>query len=186
MADPQAARATQLRNIEAKTGQGFAQLCALIQASGLAKVGEQRTMLMQTLGLSYGDANTLALMAKDAAQAPPPADADPLDAIYTGAKAALRPLHAQLMAEIGRLGPFEVAPKKSYVSLRRKKQFAMLGPATQGLLELGLNLKTLPPSPRLKAQPPASMCAYTVRLGQPAEIDAELLAWVRSAFDAAG
>ena len=50
-------------------------------------------MLMQALGLSYGDANMLALMAKDAALAPPPADAGPLDAIYSGAKAALRPLH---------------------------------------------------------------------------------------------
>ena len=185
MADPQAARANQLRNIEAKTGQTFAQLCTLITASGLAKVGEQRTMLMQTLGLSYGDANTLALMAKDAAQAPPPAGADPLDAIYSGAKAGLRPLHDQLMAEISQLGAFELAPKKSYVSLRRKKQFAMLGPANKDQLELGLNHKALPPSPRLKTQPPASMCQYTVRLGQPAEIDAELLAWVRSAFDAA-
>ena len=52
MADPLAARAQQLRNIEAKTGQNFAQLCALITASGLAKVGEQRSLLMQTLGLS--------------------------------------------------------------------------------------------------------------------------------------
>ena len=186
MADPLAARANQLRNIEAKTGQSFAQLCALITTSGLAKVGEQRSLLMQTLGLSYGDANTLALMAKDAAQAPPPAYADPLDAIYTGPKAALRPLHEQLMAAIAELGAFEIAPKKSYVSLRRKKQFAMLGPATQAQLDLGLNIKALPPSPRLKTQPPASMCQYTVRLGHPAEMDAELLAWVRSAFEAAG
>ena len=131
MADPLAARAQQLRNIEAKTGQNFAQLCALITTSGLAKVGEQRSLLMQTLGLSYGDANTLALMAKDAAQAPPPADAGPLDAIYTGAKAGLRPLHEQLMTAIAALGAFEIAPKKSYISLRRKKQFAMLGPARQ-------------------------------------------------------
>ncbi len=186
MADPLAARAKQLRNIEAKTGQTFAQLCALISSSGPAKVGEQRTILMQALGLSYGDANTLALMAQQATQAAPPADTDPLDAIYAGAKSALRPLHARLMAEIGKLGAFEIAPKKSYVSLRRKKQFAMLGPATKDQLELGLNSKALPPSPRLRTQPPASMCPYTVRLGQAAEIDAELLAWVRSAFDAAG
>ena len=92
MADPLAASANQLRNIEARTGQSFAQLCALITASGLDKVGEQRSLLMQALGLTYGDANTLALMTKDAASAPPPADADPLDAIYTGAKTALQPL----------------------------------------------------------------------------------------------
>ena len=149
-------------------------------------MGEQRSLLMQALGLRYGDANTLALMAKDAASAPPPADADPLDAIYSGAKTALRPLHDQLMADIAELGAIEIAPKKSYVSLRRKKQFAMLGPATKDQLELGLNIKALPPSPRLKTQSPASMCQYTLRLGHPAEVDAELLAWVRNAFEAAG
>ena len=61
MADPKAALATQLRNIETKTGKSFAQLCQLIAKSGLSKVSEQRAMLMQTLGLGYGDANSLAL-----------------------------------------------------------------------------------------------------------------------------
>jgi len=111
---------------------------------------------------------------------------DPLDAIYAGNKAALRPLHDQLMARITGFGTFEVAPKKAYVSLRRKKQFAMLGPATQTQLELGLNAKGLPADARLKAMPPGGMCQYTVRLSTPAEVDARLLAWLRTAFDAAG
>ena len=194
MADPQAATLTQLRNIQTKTGQTIAQLHAVLAASGLAKTGERRTLLMQQFKLGYGDANAVALFygkplpalgagAPVAAQAAP--DGDPLDGIYTGAKAGLRPLHEAVMNVIHGFGTFEVAPKKSYVSLRRKKQFAMLGPANKDQLELGLNHKALPPSPRLKTQPPASMCQYTVRLGQPAEIDAELLAWVRSAFDAA-
>ena len=185
MADPAAATAAQLRNIEAKTGKTFAELRRLIADSGLAKVGEQRAMLMQTLGLGYGDANTLALLAKQAAE-PAATDADPLDAIYTGAKAPLRKLHEQLHAKISKLGPFETAPKKAYVSLRRKKQFAMLGPATKDQVELGLNAKGLTGSARLKAMPPGGMCQYTVRLPSASEIDAELMGWVRAAFDAAG
>ncbi len=184
MADPQVALANQLRNIEAKTGRTFAELRSLIADSGLTKVGEQRRMLMDTLGLGYGDANTLALQAKQAAL-PAATDADPLDAIYAGPKAQLRSLHERLHAEIRKFGAFDVAPKKAYVSLRRSKQFAMLGPATKEQIELGLNVKTLPASARLKAQPPGGMCQYTVRLSAPGDIDAELLGWVRAAYDAA-
>ena len=185
MTDPQAATNTQLRNIENKTGKTPAQLCKLIADSGLAKVGEQRSMLMQTLGLGYGDANAVALLAKGTA-APTPANADPLDAIYSGPKAHLRALHDQLCQAIDPLGPHEKAPKKTTISLRRKKQFAMLGPATKDAIELGLNAKVLPTSPRLKLMPPGGMCQYTVRLSTAAEIDAELLGWVRSAYEAAG
>ena len=185
MADPQAATATQLRNIETKTGKSLAELRALIAKSGLAKHGEVRAMLIERFGLGYGDANALAHAAKAEAPAAGAAQ-DPLDAIYAGNKAALRPLHEHLMARIAAFGTFEIAPKKAYVSLRRKKQFAMLGPATQTQLELGLNAKALPADARLKAMPPGGMCQYTVRLSTMAQADAKLLAWLRVAFDAAG
>jgi Domain of unknown function (DUF5655)/Domain of unknown function (DUF4287) len=190
MADPQAALANQLRNIAAKTGKTFAQLCTVISASGLAKISEQRTMLMEKFGLGYGDANTLALKAKEAAAPAVAADADPLDTIYAGPKAPLRVLHERLSAAIDKIGPYEKAPKKNYISMRRKKQFAMLGPATKTQIELGLNVKSLPGSPhgsaRLKALPPGGMCQYSVRLSEPAEIDAELMDWIRAAYDSSG
>ena len=185
MADPEAAVASQLRNIEGKTGKTFAQLCKLIADSGLTKVGEQRAMLMEKLGLGYGDANMLALRVKQAAL-PAAENADPLDAIYAGPKAPLRMIHERLQAAISKFGPFEVAPKKAYVSLRRKKQFATLGPATKDQIELGLNAKSLPASSRLKALPPGGMCQYSVRLSKLGEVDSELLGWVRAAYDAAG
>jgi Domain of unknown function (DUF5655)/Domain of unknown function (DUF4287) len=181
MADPQAALATQLRNIETKTGKTLAQLREIIVKSGLAKHGEVRSMLIERFALGYGDANTLAHAAK--AEAPAAGD-DPLDAIYTGAKVGLRPLHEALMDQIEKLGPFEVAPKKAYVSLRRKKQFAMLGPATKEQIEIGLNAKSLPADARLKALPPGGMCQYAVRLSSAAEIDAALLGWLRAAYEA--
>ncbi len=185
MPDPSAATATQLRNIEAKTGKKLEDLYRIVAESGLAKVSEQRTMLMERFGLGYGDANAVALLAKTAA-APAPASDDPLDAIYGGTKAQLRPLHDALTAAIDKLGPHEKAPKKSTVSLRRKKQFALIGPATKEQIELGLNVKSLTPAPRLKVLPPGGMCQYSVRLSNPSEIDAELLGWVRAAYDAAG
>lgn len=197
MADPQAAVLTQLRNIQTRAGKTIAELHAGIAASGLVKVGERRAWAMEQFKLGYGDANTLALtMGKplpdlgataDAAAAPPAlAEGEVLDALYTGAKAHLRPLHEQLIAAIGAFGPFEQAPKKTYVSLRRKKQFAMLGPATKEQVEIGINHKALPAHPRLKLLPPGGMCNASVRLATAAEVDAALLGWLRAAYDAAG
>jgi len=186
MADPDAALATQLKNIQARTGKTLAQLTQMIAGSGLSKHAEQRGWLMQTLGLGFGDANTVAHLARQAQAPAAPADADPLDAIYAGPKAALRPLHDRVMVEIRRFGDFEIAPKKTYLSLRRKKQFAMVGPATKDQIEIGLNVKDLPAHGRLKPQPAGKMCNFTLRLSQPAEVDAALKGWLRAAFDAAG
>jgi len=195
MADPQAATVTQLKNIQARTGQTMAQLHAAVAASGAAKHGERRSWLMEHFKLGYGDANTVALFigkplpdlgGDTSPAAPAAAEVDPLDAIYTGAKAPLRSLHEAVMKVIHSLGEFEVAPKKTCVSLRRKKQFAMVGPATKDAIEIGLNAKDLPPHPRLKVQPPASMCQATTRIGSATEIDAALKGWLKQAFDAAG
>jgi len=193
MADPQAALLTQVRNIQSKTGRALADLHAEVEASGLLKHGERRSLLMERYGLGYGDANTVvALLGKSVAglggatPAAPAPTGDPLAEIYTGAKAALRPLHEKVMAVVAGFGPFEQAPKKTYISLRRRKQFATVGPATRELIEIGLNDKALPLHPRLKALPAGSMCTHRVRLGTPAEIDAELSGWLRAAYDAAG
>jgi hypothetical protein len=43
------------------------------------------------------------------------------DEIYSGAKETFHPIHEKLMKEIKKFGEFEIAPKKGYVSLRRKK-----------------------------------------------------------------
>jgi hypothetical protein len=193
MADPQAALLTQLRNIQTRTGQSITALQKAAEASGLAKHGERRSWLMEHYQLGYGDANTVVtLIGKlpaglDGAPASPAApQGDALDAIYSGAKAGLRPLHDAVMTAIAGLGPFEVAPKKTYISLRRKKQFAMVGPATKEAIEIGLNAKDLPPHARLKLQPPASMCQATTRITSAAEIDATLKGWLQQAYDAAG
>jgi hypothetical protein len=185
------ARETQLKNIQAKTGKTLAQLRAHIQKSGLSKHGEIRAMLMKDFGLGHGDANSLVHFAKEsdgqsAAAAKAATTSDVLDEIYTGAKAGLRPVHAKVMAAIEGLGEFEIAPKKGYVSLRRKKQFAMVGPGTKGRLEVGLNMKAVPATERLLAQAPGGMCQYKVFLTDAKEVDAELKGWLRTAFESAG
>ncbi len=188
MSTPDKALDTQLRNIQAKTGESLDALFARLKASGLAKHGELRSLLMRDLSLGYGDANTVAHFYLKAATAPPAGAAagDPLDDIYAGAKAALRPVHERVMQAIDALGPFEVAPKKAYVSLRRKKQFAMVGPGTKSRVDVGLNMKGVAPTARLVAQPPGGMCQYKVAVTQIEDVDEALIGWIRAAYDAAG
>lgn len=190
MADLDKAVATQLANIEKRTGKSIAELSAIVRESGLSKHGELVSMLKTKLGMGHGDANTLVHTVRKAqegaANAEPAAAGDVLDAIYAGPKAALRPIHDALLAAMRRFGEFEEAPKKGYVSYRRKKQFAMIGPATKTQVEVGLNAKGLPAGERLQALPAGQMCNYKVRLGDAGEVNAELLGWLRAAYDSAG
>jgi hypothetical protein len=198
MADPVAATITQLKNIQVKTGKSIAELHAAMASSGAAKHGEKRSWLMEHFKLGYGDANAVVHFidkplpdlgdgtrpARTVAASVP--EDDVLDAIYSGAKAGLRPLHEAVITAISAFGTFERAPKKTYVSLRRKKQFATVGPATRESVEIGLNARDLPPHARLKVQPPGSMCQASTRITSATEIDAVLKGWLKRAYDAAG
>ena len=180
---------TQLDNIQKKTGKSFAQLAAMVRKSGLTRHGEIRDYLKRELGLGHGDANALvhAVLQSDGTRVAEGKSTDAvLDEIYSGAKAIMRPIHDALMEHILKFGGFEIVPKKGYVSLRRKKQFAMIGPTTNTRFEVGLNAKDLRKNARLLEQPKGSMCNYIVQVTEAKEVDSELIAWIKSAFEQAG
>lgn len=197
--DVDAAVQTHLANIEKRTGKSLAELKAIIAASGLAKHGQIRDMLKRQLDMGHGDANAVTSLylrewaAEIAAGAPEsvgtPAAAtstDPLDTIYVGGKAHMRPIHEKIKAAVDAMGEYETAPKKGYVSLRRKRQFAMVGPATNTRMEVSLNMKGVPGAGRLEEQAPGGMCSHKVRLTSVDEVDDELVGWIRQAFELAG
>jgi hypothetical protein len=182
---------TQLKNIQTKTGKTTDELSAIVQNSGLTKHTEIRDMLMRELGLGHGDANALVhyVLQSDgerAAKAKGATIDDVVSELYSGAKASLRPIHDKLMAEIDRLGAFEIAPKKGYLSLRRKKQFAMIGPATNTRIEVGLNMKGVDATARLIELPAGGMCNYKVKVTDVKEVDEELIIWIKQAYDSSG
>jgi hypothetical protein len=182
---------TQLKNIQVKTGKTLNQLAAMLSKSGLTKHGELRDFAKRELGLGHGDANTLVhiCLKSDGASAAAVSGAttdDVLAEIYAGPKAALRPIHDAFMSAIGGFGQFEIAPKKGYVSLRRKKQFAMIGPGTKTRVDIGINMKGVTGTARLVEQPAGGMCQYKVAVTDPKDVDKELIDWIKQAFDAAG
>src|SRR5947207_15692249 len=124
---------TQLANIETKYGRPIEAWVEVIRASGLTRHGQIVAWLKGEHGLSHGAAHRLALVAIDKlTPAPGTVDVDPDEALYAGARRALLPIHERLMAVVESLGPdVEIAPKKGYLSLRRRKQFAMIRPASK-------------------------------------------------------
>jgi len=191
MVDLDKAAQTQLENIQKRTGKTLTQLYAILKKSGLSKHGAMRDMLKSDLGMGHGDANTLVTIyrrteggVQSAATAATTGDA--LDQIYSGPKADLRPIHDKLMTAINKFGDFEISPKKAYISLRRKRQFAMIRPPTKTRVEVGLNMKDLPATERLLQEPPGRMCQYKVKVTDPKEVDKELIGWIRQAYDNAG
>lgn len=193
MATPEEALASMTANLAAKTGRNLEEWLAAVRASGQSKHGQIVTWLKAEHGLGHGYANLIAHHALGSSSvAPPPATAasggDPADEIYAGPKTALRPVHDALMNVIRGFGEgLDEAPKKGYLSLRRKKQFALIQPSTATRVDLGLALKGVEPAGRLEASGSwNAMVSHRVKLATPADVDAEVAAWLRQAWDAAG
>lgn len=186
MASPDQALQTMIANLAAKTGKTIEQWVKLARASGAAKHGEIVKLLKEQHELGHGYANLVAQEALKAEGAAEPSGDELIDAQYAGKKAALRPLCDALVAAAKKLGKdVEVAPKKSSVSLRRKKQFALVEAATATRIDLGLQLKGVPVGGRLEKYP-STMCTHRVKLESPADVDAQVKEWLKQAYDAAG
>jgi hypothetical protein len=178
------AAATMVANLREKTGKSLDEWVKLARASGRAKHGELVGFLKSEHGIGHGYANMIAMEALKAADAP---EGDQLvEAQYAEAKAAVRPIYDALVKAIRAFGPdVELAPKKAYVSLRRSKQFGLIQPSTPARVDVGINLKGAEPSGRLEASGSFNaMVSHRVRVGSPVEVDAELVKWLKAAYDA--
>jgi hypothetical protein len=186
--DVDAALQSQIRNIEATYGKPLDYWFAVIDSSGLTKHTEVVAMLKGDHGLAHGAAHRVSLLARQRTDAGAAAPADPADALYAGAKAGLRPLHDALLGEIRALGAFDIAPKKGYLSLRRRKQFAMVQPSASSRIDLGLILPaTTPTAGRLESAAKFNpLFTHRVRITVATDLDNELRGWLATAYRLAG
>ena len=180
---PEESLAKMIDSLKEKTGHTLDEWKVIIAAAGWQKHGEILAGLKGEHGISHGYANQIALRARETAQ---PTEGDPIEEIFAKrpeAKAVYEALLPRIQA-FG--GDIDLAPKKGYVSVRRKKQFAIVQPAA-GRLDVGIQLKGTPPGPRLEASGSFNaMLTHRVRVASPSEVDLELTAWLRDAYEAAG
>ena len=187
MANVEAGLQAQISNIEAKYGRPMSAWTDLIRAGGLTRHSEIVAWLKTEHGMTHGNANRVALIARGGNDAEETSAADPADGRYTGTKAVLRTIHDRVIDVVDGFGhDVEIAPKKGYVSLRRRKQFAMLQPAAKHV-DVGLILPDEPAGGRLEPGGTFNaMFTHRVRLRSPVDVDGEFTAWLRAAYDAAG
>ncbi len=133
--------------------------------------------------MTHGFANLIAhkTLESDAGSS---AEEDLIATQYSGKKSALKPIYDALLKAVLSLGKdVEIAPKKAYVSVRRKKQFAIFQPSTATRVDVGLNLPDVAPTERLEASGSFNaMVSHRVRLIDVKEVNAELKKWLKEAY----
>lgn len=174
---------TMIENLYKNTGKTLEQWTDIVTKENFAKHGEIINFLKDTHGLTHGFANLIAHKSKgsDAGSAE---NSDDLITVQYKGKEDLKAIYDKLIADIQTFGnDIEIAPKNAYVSLRRKKQFATLQPATKTRFEIGINLKGQEPTGKLEAEKPNSMCSHKIKISDINEIDTEILNWIKTAYE---
>ena len=178
------AEKTMMENLHKISGKPLEQWIEIVRQKQFAKHSEIQKFLKEEHGFTYGYANLVAhkTLATDAGSAESPEAL--IENQYKG-KEHFRPLYDRLMDEINQFGSdFEIAPKNAYVSLRRKRQFAILQPATKNRFEIGLNLKGQEPDGILELVPGANaMCSHKIKIESENDITPEVINWIRIAYD---
>ena len=177
---------TMIENLQTNTGKSLEEWISIVNSQNFAKHGDIMAYLKGTHGLTHGYANLVAHKAKGSDAGSVENQVDLIVNQYKG-KEHLKPIYDALISQIMAFGSdVEVAPKNAYVSLRRKKQFAMLTPATKTRFEIGINLKGLPSEGRLEViTAPNAMCSHKINVAIVDEVDDEVIDWLRMAYEKA-
>lgn len=175
-----------IQELPATTGKTIDEWKAEIRKNGPAKYQDRVAWLRTKHKLAYRPACILALQSGDA-----PADysdaAGLVNAMYAGPKAGLRPIYERLM-EIGKDLGSDISETacKTFVSLKRKYVFLQIKPASRTRIDLGLALPKVKANDRLietGGLEKGDRISYRIQLSSVEEIDAEVVDWIRKAYE---
>ncbi|GGW87243.1 DUF5655 domain-containing protein [Alteromonas halophila] len=174
------------QNLPEKTGNTLAQWKTILTSKQLNKHSDIMAFLKKECGITHGYANFIALKFResDAGSTSP----DELIEAQYAKKQALRPVFEGLRQAILAFGSdVEEAPKKAAVSYRRKRQFALLKPATTSRMDIGLKFTDRAVGGRLLDSGPfGTMCTHRITANADDPIDDVLLELLHDAYQDAG
>jgi hypothetical protein len=180
-----------LDTIKAKTGLGPEEFVELARAKGFLVDGQKAALvqlwLKEEFGLGPGHSMALVSVFRDEV-APRDSNEARIEKQFAGAKSVWQLAYDELMATVMKFGTdVSVQPTDTYIGIvRGGKKFAIVA-TTATRMDVGLKLKGTEPTERLTdAGSWNSMVTHRVQLFDGAEIDTELVEWLREAYDRAG
>ncbi len=170
---------TMIDNMPEKTGKSLAEWKVILKEKAFAKHSEGVKFLKSEFQVTHGFANTIVKLSKEEKDTAE----DLIESQYKG-KEHLFPIYEALIDYLKTLGTdITITPKKSSVSIIRKRQFVLIKPATKTRIDLGFKLKDKPTTERLQDSGPfGTMCTHRVKISAASEVDDELKAWIREAY----
>jgi len=171
-------------NLPKKTGKSLEDWISLMEAAGPTGTKARMEWLKVEHGLGRDTAMSIVEIAEGRGNPDPESL---VEAMYAGPKAGLRPAYEALLEFALSLGSDVTAtPCSTYVPLLRKNTFAVIKPTTRTRIDLALALPGVAPSERLKVAKGLgiSRITHVVGVSTPADLDDELKAWFRQAYEA--
>jgi len=170
---------TMIDNMPEKTGKSLNEWKQILKEKSFAKHSDGVKYLKSEHNVTHGFANTIVILSKDENNSPE----DLVENQYRG-KENLKSIYNKLISIVKIFGSdVIITPKKGSVSIIRKKQFALIKPATKTRIDLGFKLKDKPTTKRLENSGPfGTMCTHRVKISNIEEIDEELKEWLKEAY----
>ncbi len=179
-----------LDNIQAQTGKTTEDFRVLAEKKGLLKEGVKTGQIVDWLkndyGLGHGHAMAIILTLQTATQ-PQLSEDEKVDRLFKGDKAHWQIPYDDLISRINEFGDgFSVDPTNTYISLLRQgKKFAIVQ-VTADRLDIGIKLRGMDTTDRFEAAGNwNAMVTHRVSISDPKQIDAEVMSWLKKAFEAA-
>jgi hypothetical protein len=173
-------------NMPAKTGKTFEEWLAIAKTGGFVKAKECYHWLKTEHDLPHLSAQIVADSATGGGRYEAYDNPDALvEAMYSGDKAGLRPIYDELIKLARKLGKdVELTPCKTYVGLRRQRQFAVIKPTTKTRVDLGVTLVDAKPEGKLEAagKVGSDRITHVIKLESIKSIDAEVKRWLKEAY----
>jgi hypothetical protein len=178
--------------LEERSGRSLAQWVALLRKQGPAAPIEQRAWLKAEHGFGTNAAGWIVDRAQGKGELSSPeqylvAAEAYVEAMFSGAKAALRPLYDALLDVCVALGPdIRICPGSTIVPVYRRHVIAQIKPSTRTRLDFGLALgDTAATGPLVDTGGYAKKDRITHRIAVTSlkDVNADLKHWLKRAYD---